>query len=300
MTAVKPLLFLVDDDWQTLTALARVFQSEFRIQSFSDPLLALAELDLQDPALVLTDSIMPQMSGLDFLKRVRSARPNSVRVILSGQLSVGELSQALHAGLIHRFFVKPWENEILKLQVLECLEQRKILLEKDHLAELALTDPVTQLGNHRFFQEQFRTEVERARRHSRPVCLMMMDIDHFKLWNDQFGHPAGDALLNNVARLLVQGLRTIDWIARYGGDEFAMILPDTKVTDAFVIAERLRNIFFADPQHHKGPVSISLSFGLSSFPENGSVPAQLIESADQALYQAKKLGRNQSKIAGVP
>jgi diguanylate cyclase (GGDEF)-like protein len=212
-------------------------------------------------------------------------------------IEVSELSLAINQGLIHRFFLKPWDNEVLKLQILECLQQRKILVENDHLATLALTDPVTGLGNHRLFHEQLRVEIERARRHQRPLSVLMMDLDHFKTWNDQFGHPAGDLLLKSVAQHLIQGLRSIDWIARYGGDEFAMILPDTIAQHAYDIAERLRKSFVNSQAPHQGPATVSLSFGIASFPENANSSAELTQAADQALYRAKKTGRNQSIVA---
>jgi diguanylate cyclase (GGDEF)-like protein len=214
--------------------------------------------------------------------------------LLSGQIASQELSTAINEGLVHRFFVKPWDNEVLKLQVLECIQQHKILIEKEQLTLLALTDPITGLGNHRFFQDQLRVEVERAKRHQRIISLLMMDIDYFKGWNDHFGHPAGDQLLKEVSKHLIQGLRTIDWITRYGGDEFAMILPDTNSKFAFEIAERLRMQFFS---RHQGPVSLSLSFGIATFPDHATTAKDLISAADKALYQAKKQGRNQSWIA---
>lgn len=295
MSEKKPLLFLVDDESATLAALERLFRSDFEVRTFTNPEIALKELAESQPALVLTDSIMPQMNGLELLRRVRTTHPTTLRILLSGLIATDELSTAINQGLIHRFFVKPWDNDVLKLQLLEALQQQKTLIEKDQLTTLALSDPITGLGNHRFFQEQLRIEIERARRHRRIVSLLMMDIDHFKAWNDHFGHPAGDTLLKEVAAHLIQGLRTIDWITRYGGDEFAMILPDTNTVFSYEIAERLRKKF---EKLHQGPVPLSLSFGIATFPDHSTSVQELIAAADRALYQAKKAGRNQSKIAG--
>lgn len=297
MSNVKPLLVIVDDDVSTLTALERLLRADFEVRTFSNPEMALAQLQNQDPALVLTDSMMPQMNGIEFLKKVRDVCPHSVRVLLSGQMVTHELSVAINQGLIHRFFIKPWENEILKLQLLECMQQRKTLQERDHLVALALTDPVTGLGNHRLFQEQIRIEVERAKRHNRILSILMMDIDHFKAWNDTHGHPAGDLLLKDVARHLLLGLRTIDWVARYGGDEFAVILPDTHPRQAFEISERLRLGFHQILKSDSAAGLLSLSFGIASYPQHGKDAKELILAADRALYSAKKQGRNQSVIA---
>lgn len=292
----KPLIYIVDDDPSTLTALDRLLRNDLEVRLFSDPEVALQKIKMEDPALVLTDYTMPHLSGFEFLRQVQDLRPSSVRAILSGFIDTEELSRAINSNLIHRFFVKPWENEVLKLQVIECLSQRNTFLERDQLAALALTDPVTGLGNHRLFQDQLRTEVERARRHQRELSLIMIDIDHFKLWNDQFGHPAGDNLLREVAELLLKGVRNIDWVARYGGDEFAIILSDTTTEDAFEIAERLRKNFEMTSAA-KGPTKLTLSLGIASFPSDAQSPQDLIHTADQTLYESKNHGRNQTKIA---
>ncbi len=299
MSSTKPLLVIVDDEPSVLAALERLLRSEFDILAFEDAQKALDSLSQADPSLVLTDSIMPKMSGLEFLKKIKSLFPNTIRVLLSGQIETLELSEAINQELIHRFFLKPWDNDVLKLQLLECLQQRKTLVEKDHLQTLALTDPVTGLGNHRLFQEQLRIEVERAKRHQRPLSVLMMDLDSFKDWNDYFGHPAGDHLLKEAAGHLLKGLRTVDWVARYGGDEFVIILPDTIAQHAFEIAERLRKGFLNSTRLDKGPISPTFSFGIAAFPDHAQTATDLVQAADRALYLAKKQGKNQSVIASV-
>jgi diguanylate cyclase (GGDEF)-like protein len=164
----------------------------------------------------------------------------------------------------------------------------------DRLADAARTDPLTRLQNRRGFEESFGVEVERARRHNRPLAVLLGDLDHFKRVNDRLGHKAGDAALVRVGGLLRAGRRRIDLVARAGGEEFAVILPETEERDAFLVAERMRTAVeqeFADRR-----VPITMSLGLATFPGHGTTADALLSSADQALYAAKELGRNRTVI----
>ncbi|MES2854770.1 MAG: GGDEF domain-containing protein, partial [Bdellovibrionota bacterium] len=184
-------------------------------------------------------------------------------------------------------------NDYLQAQMLESLFAHSTLKEKRLLEKLAITDPVTLLKNHRFFQDHLRVEVERSVRHDRPVSLIMADIDQFKSYNDQFGHPAGDALLKAVSARLLTQVRSLDTVARYGGEEFAFILPDTPFDAAMLVAERIRNAFASAPFQPDSTL-VTLSLGVASSPIHAVSADTLIEVADKALYRAKKLGRNQS------
>jgi two-component system cell cycle response regulator len=157
---------------------------------------------------------------------------------------------------------------------------------------LSTTDHLTGLINHRHMHETLQLELERASRHQRPLSFIMIDVDHFKKYNDTHGHPKGDRLLSDIAKFLAQSVRNIDIVARYGGEEFGIILPDTSLASAREIAERLRTQF-----HEKFEQTLSL--GVSNYPdiEAEDVAQSLIDSADKALYSAKKNGRNQTVIA---
>ncbi len=156
------------------------------------------------------------------------------------------------------------------------------------LAQAAVTDGLTGLKNHRAFQESLNSLVQMAERHKQPLSLIMLDIDHFKEFNDRFGHPAGDELLRQVAEVLRQSGRAYDVAARYGGEEFALLLPNTTLEQAVQVAERLRSQISAI-QNPYAPVSASL--GVASY-RFGTAPATLLYEADAALYRAKRNGRN--------
>lgn len=157
------------------------------------------------------------------------------------------------------------------------------------LAQAALTDGLTGLKNHRAFQESLHNLVQMAERHQQPLSLIMLDIDHFKEFNDRFGHPAGDELLRQVAEVLRQSARGYDMAARYGGEEFALLLPNTTLQQAVQVAERIRTQI-SQLQNPHAPVSASL--GVAGY-RNGTAPATLLYEADAALYRAKRNGRNQ-------
>lgn len=166
--------------------------------------------------------------------------------------------------------------------------------------ELAFTDPVTNLFNHRYFQETLDRELERSQRYDSPLSLMIIDIDHFKNFNDTYGHPQGDRVLKLLATLLQENSRTVDTVARYGGEEFVIILPETSKSGTIKQAERIRAQIEKFPfKLKKGKVKVTVSIGVANFPEdNIKDKKSLIEKADIALYRAKAAGRNRVCVSG--
>ncbi len=157
------------------------------------------------------------------------------------------------------------------------------------LHALAITDGLTGLNNHRHFQEQLEREFERAVRRAAPLSLILLDVDHFKSYNDQFGHPAGDEVLHIVAKILTNHARAVDFVARYGGEEFAVLLPTTDSDDARQVAERLRLAIAERAWPHR-PVTVSL--GIASLVPALMHHSHLLDQADRALYRSKACGRN--------
>lgn len=169
------------------------------------------------------------------------------------------------------------------------------------LERLSVTDDLTGLANRRQLDDELAREVQRSERHAHPFAVLMLDVDRFKVFNDTHGHPAGDAVLEQLAQILRDSAREVDTAARYGGEEFFLILPETSVDGAVAIAERIR----ARTEAHRfaidgvaAEVTVTVSIGCAVFPDHARTPEALIEAADQALYRSKQGGRNRVTLAG--
>jgi diguanylate cyclase (GGDEF)-like protein len=161
--------------------------------------------------------------------------------------------------------------------------------QNEELERLSLTDGLTGLSNRRFLVQRLNEEASRSRRANHAFTVLMADVDHFKKYNDAFGHPAGDEVLKKVASILRESAREVDCVARYGGEEFCVMLPETPASAALVVAERIRTRIAAEQFPGQ---KITVSIGVASLPDNGDTPEAVIAVADEALYQAKGEGRN--------
>lgn len=169
---------------------------------------------------------------------------------------------------------------------------RAVLYQKMEL--LATTDGLTGLNNHRHFQEILSKELERARRYRHPLSLLLMDIDHFKTFNDTYGHPVGDLVLKEISLCIQKSIRTNDIPARYGGEEFTVIIPETNQANAMIIAERVRATIEKHIIHSlEKQLRVTVSIGCATYPTQASSQQELIDLADKALYYSKGHGRNQ-------
>ena len=163
----------------------------------------------------------------------------------------------------------------------------------DKLQQLANLDGLTGLYNHRAFQDRLDEEIERARRGGHSLALLMLDIDLFKVFNDTYGHLAGDRILKEVSKIIRASIRKMDIPARYGGEEFAVILPESTLQGAFLVAERIRQEVAEKRIDFDGKkIGVTISIGIALYPEDGKDKKSLIASADLALYHAKRSGRN--------
>ena len=165
----------------------------------------------------------------------------------------------------------------------------------EYTYKLATTDGLTELFNHRFFQEQMKLCIDDCRRYNRNFSLIMIDIDFFKKFNDTYGHQSGDAVLKQVANILKRNSRTSDIVCRYGGEEMAIILTNTNKEEAIITANKVclavRNNKFTLANNEK--VNVTISVGVATVGDNGEKPQEIIEYSDKCLYIAKENGRNQ-------
>lgn len=166
---------------------------------------------------------------------------------------------------------------------------------REQLRRQSIVDSLTGLYNRRFLDESLKREFARAERKRLPLAVVLIDVDHFKRWNDKHGHEAGDHVLRLVGGVLQQGVRASDIACRYGGEEFALVLPEAGLETAQARAESLRRVLAEIEVHYGGQMleRVTASFGVAVLPMHGSTPAELLFAADAALYLAKQYGRNQ-------
>ncbi len=268
---------------------------------------ALTEVQNGNPDLVLLDVMMPKMDGFETCRILKSNdKTKYIPIIMVTALNeIEDKVKGIEAGA-DDFITKPFNKlellartkSLLRIKRLhDQLQEKVIQLEqaKERLRELAIKDGLTGLYNHRYFKRFLTQEIMRAHRHKSQVSLIMMDIDHFKNYNDTYGHLAGDEVLRNVAKLMTENIRSIDVAARYGGEEFVIVLPQTNKNAAKIVAEKLRVLvgiqkFQNEDTQPNGKITISM--GVATFPENAADIEELIHQADQRLYHAKSLGRN--------
>lgn len=247
--------------------------------------------------LVLTDHALPHANAFHFLFEARQMGLALPILLLTRDACARVAREAFHRGA-DDFLLKDDLESLPLLEVIGSLIERNrqkadLQREEKLLRELAERDGLTGLYNHRYFEKALEREFERARRYHRDLSLVMIDLDGFKAINDACGHPQGDQVLKQVARLLRQGVRFVDTVARYGGDEFAVILPETDLRTTARIANRLLREIRKSPFLYEGKIfPLSASLGVAGLSTSHTSHQSLLDEADGILYEAKRLGRD--------
>ncbi len=266
---------------------------------------ALVLLEQGDIDLVLMDVEMPGRNGFELTREIRSRFPNDwfPIIFLSGQSDEKHYEIGIDAGG-DDYLTKPVSPIVLKAKIMamERIARMKKALDAANarLEKLSAMDPLTKISNRRDLEQNLLKEWKRNKREEAELSALMLDIDYFKPYNDNYGHQQGDECLKQVAKLLSKQLnRSHDLVARYGGEEFVIILPKTAIDGAITIADNILKMLAqkALPHEYSGVAShITMSIGISSTKAGAETPTALLKQADQALYQAKEQGRNRSQV----
>ena len=244
-----------------------------------------------NPDIILLDIAMDGMNGFELLEKLKEdPRTRNIAVIfISATSEAMDRVKGLDMGAID-FISKPFDAFELKARVRSALRTQYLVKMLEQKAQL---DGLTGLWNRRYFDQRMIQEISEAKRYSRPLSLVLCDIDRFKRLNDQFGHPFGDFVLERVAHKLSSG-RTSDIACRYGGEEFGLILSSTNIQQGHEVAERLRIEIESILWLNKPDLVVTASFGICDTENVGeeATPEALLEMTDSALYKAKQAGRN--------
>lgn len=298
----RPSVLIVDDTPSNVQILAHALKHRYEVMVAVNGKNALALLQ-QDrkPDLILLDVMMPEMDGYEVCRRIKEDHANwNIPVIfVSAKDAVEDQQNGFNLGAVD-YITKPFELPLVLARVAVHI---RLKLKSQHLEKLALVDGLTDIPNRRALDDMLQRECGRSAREGYSLAVLMIDIDHFKAFNDHYGHGAGDECLRQVAQALAAALhRPGDFIARYGGEEFCILLPDCDSQGAIQVAEHLRDAIetLAIPHAYSSVAKhVTVSIGISVHQTKGgdTCPPTIHREADEALYTAKTHGRNRVAVS---
>ena len=294
----RPVLLIVEDDPTTRAGLTELLGRDWDVLGAEDGTEAVALIQAHVPDLVLADLSMPRLGGMGLLEVLQAdPRTREVPVVfLSGQSDPRTVVDCFSHGAAD-FIAKPGRPDELRARLIHAWTQARRVAK---LESLARTDGLTGLHNFRALQMKLDEEFARAARYAEPLAVLLVDLDNLKMLNDGFGHEAGNAALRAMGEVFREELREVDFAARFGGDEFVALLPETDPTGGWVLAEKVRLMVAEQgmPGVDPGP---TVSVGVVSYPADGRSADALLVSADRAMYASKRGGKNRvARAAAEP
>ena len=316
---VGPRILIVDDDETILDVITVLLEEAgYQVVTAMSAEKGFKLFEADPFPVVFTDLRMKGMDGMELLKKIRKINEDSQVVMMTAHASLDSSIESLREGA-YDYLVKPLSDHSIVVPLVErALEKVRLVVENNYLferlqksydelsntnnmlREITLKDGLTGLYNKRYFNEIIDNELRRSRRHNRAFSILFCDIDNFKDFNDANGHLLGDQALKDFSKLIGHRLRVTDFSSRYGGEEFVLLLPETDIKDATVVANEICKMIFESKfegeESQKGG-RLTVSIGVSAFPQHGDNEDDLLHSADKALYQAKSDGRNRVNVA---
>ena len=291
-------ILIVDDDHAVRNSIQEFLTIlDFTTYSADSAEGALSFIKTCHVDVIITDIIMNGMDGLQMTEIIKKSYDTDI-IVITGYTGNYSYEEAIQKGA-DDFIFKPVRFEELLLRLKRVLRERALTQERnqmlERLQELAITDDLTKLYNSRHFYSQLDNEINRFKRYQRSLSLLLIDVDHFKEFNDTYGHLEGDKILHKIARLITTCLRTMDTAYRYGGEEFTVILPETTCDAAMAVSERINEVVKNDLFIENDKKDMSVSIGVTEY-----LPCELVSEfvrrADKAMYMAKEGGRNRTSL----
>jgi len=294
-------VLIVDDDLAIKESVEEYLTlMSYEVKSAQNAQEAIEILKTFEAEVVLTDIMMQGMDGLELTRLIKEAYDTDV-MVMTGYSADYSYEEAINAGASD-FIFKPFRFEELDLRIKRVLRESAFKKERARLLaemeQLAITDALTSLYNSRQFFLQIKQEIERYARYSRSLSLLILDIDFFKQYNDTWGHLEGDEVLQRIGNVINSCMRSMDTAYRYGGEEFAILLPETGLKKACVVGERIKDYIAQEVfTPAEGKIQhVTVSIGAAEL-KNGEMFSEFIRRADMALYKSKDTGRNKLTAA---
>jgi len=296
-------VLVVDDDPLQCSHVAQIVREwgaePFTAQTFGDALRLHRDAR---PDLVLLDVMMPHVDGYKLAQMFKRDAAFVPVILLTALDDIDSKRRGLAAGA-DEFLSKPVNTLELQIRMTSMLRIKQLADELDslarRLAELATVDTLTQIANRRAVEQRLSHEFQRARRYKHPLACMIIDVDHFKAVNDNYGHPVGDKVLIQVAAATRRSVRITDLVGRWGGEEFIVLAPETPANAAAIVANRIRSAILqkTTDKRDEGLPAVTASVGVATTELAVGNESELVSRADQALYRAKREGRNRVILA---